>query len=55
MIISAGSSNGRTAAFGAVCGGSNPPPAAILKFRKVMTDIIQIRFISVRKFSGDII
>ena len=24
----AGSSNGRTAAFGAVCGGSNPPPAA---------------------------
>lgn len=28
-IILAGSSNGRTAAFGAVCGGSNPPPAAV--------------------------
>ncbi len=26
--ILAGSSNGRTAAFGAVSGGSNPPPAA---------------------------
>lgn len=28
--ILAGSSNGRTAAFGAVSGGSNPPPAATL-------------------------
>ncbi len=30
-MSTAGSSNGRTAAFGAVCRGSNPLPAA--KFR----------------------
>ena len=35
IFVFAGSSNGRTAPFGGVSGGSNPPPAARLNITNI--------------------